>query len=260
MQFVGSSQQLKGGRSHEAKGHKWQINARWWGFLSSFSHPEVLIDDHNVYPVPNTLPQIMHQWTFLLFLLLRISTHLQANSLIDMTLISHTSQGCIFIDGEVKSLGDHNFVLSLHNPTPPTARAPCKCPQRCPARKNWVALPPSHYHLTFPFLILRSKFLTQDLKVFIGQTHFKHTRISSELIKNIYSLRFDSNSWFRDSLFAWLINIICVTLYNSLSDVPESRVWFASKNLTPWRMHWNAFLIGLIIAECHSFPYMYDML
>ena len=197
---------------------------------------------------------------FLFFLLLIISTHLQANSVIDMTLISHTSQGCIFIDGEVKSLGDHNFVLSLHNPTPPTARAPCKCPQRCPARKNWVALPPSHYHLTFPFLILRSKFLTQDLKVFIGQTHFKHTRISSELIKNIYSLRFDSNSWFRDSLFAWLINIICVTLYNSLSDVPESRVWFASKNLTPCRMHWNDFLIGQIIAECHSFPNMYDML
>ena len=121
-----------------------------------------------------------------------------------MTLISHTSQGCIFIDGEVKSLGDHNFVLSLHNPTPPTARAPCKCPQRCPARKNWVALPPSHYHLTFPFLILRSKFLTQDLKVFIGPSHFKHTRLSSELIKNKYSLPLDSNYWFRDSLFAWL--------------------------------------------------------
>ena len=121
-----------------------------------------------------------------------------------MTLISHTSQGCIFIDGEVKGLGDHNFVLSLHNPTPPTARAPCKCPQRCPARKNWVALLPSHYHLTFPFLILRSKFLTQDLKVFIGPSHFKHTRLSSELIKNKYSLPLDSNYWFRDSLFAWL--------------------------------------------------------
>ena len=108
-----------------------------------------------------------------------------------MTLTSHTSQGCIFIDGEVKGLGDHNFVLSLHNPTPPTARAPCKCPQRCPARKNWVALLPSHYHLTFPFLILLSKFLTQNLKVFIGPSHFKHRRLNSELIKNKYSLPFD---------------------------------------------------------------------
>ena len=48
--------------------------------------------------------------------------------------------------------------------------------------------------------------------------------------------------------------------YDSFSDVPESRVWFASKNLTPCRMHWNDFLIGQIIAECHSFPNMYDML
>ena len=47
--------------------------------------------------------------------------------------------------------------------------------------------------------------------------------------------------------------------YDSFSDVPESRVWFASKNLTPCRMHWNDFLIGQIIAECHSFPNMYDM-
>ena len=48
--------------------------------------------------------------------------------------------------------------------------------------------------------------------------------------------------------------------YESLSDVGESRVWFASKNLTPCRMHWNAFLIAQIIAKCHSFPNMYDML
>ena len=32
--------------------------------------------------------------------------------------------------------------------------------------------------------------------------------------------------------------------YDSFSDVGESRVWFASKNLTPCRMHWNAFLIS----------------
>ena len=44
------------------------------------------------------------------------------------------------------------------------------------------------------------------------------------------------------------------------SDVGESWVWFASKNLTPCRMHWNAFLIAQIIAKCHSFPNMYDML
>ena len=51
-----------------------------------------------------------------------------------------------------------------------------------------------------------------------------------------------------------------IGLYDSFSDVPESRVWFASKNLTPCRMHWKDFLIGQIIAECHSFPNMYDML
>ena len=49
-------------------------------------------------------------------------------------------------------------------------------------------------------------------------------------------------------------------LYDSFSDVWESRVWFASKNLTPCRMHWNAFLIAQIIAKCHSFPNMYGML
>ena len=48
--------------------------------------------------------------------------------------------------------------------------------------------------------------------------------------------------------------------YDSFSDVGESWVWFASKNLTPCRMHWNAFLIAQIIAKCHSFPNMYDML
>ena len=47
---------------------------------------------------------------------------------------------------------------------------------------------------------------------------------------------------------------------DSLSDVPESRVCFASKNLTPCRMHWNAFLLAQIIAKCHSFPNRYDML
>ena len=48
--------------------------------------------------------------------------------------------------------------------------------------------------------------------------------------------------------------------YDSLSDVGESWVWFASKNLTPCRMHLNDFLIAQIIAKCHSFPNMYDML
>ena len=48
--------------------------------------------------------------------------------------------------------------------------------------------------------------------------------------------------------------------YESFSDVGERRVWFASKNLTPYRMQWNAFLIAQIIAKCHSFPNMYGML
>ena len=30
---------------------------------------------------------------------------------------------------------------------------------------------------------------------------------------------------------------ISVSVYEKVSDVPESRVWFASKNLTPRRMH-----------------------
>ena len=49
------------------------------------------------------------------------------------------------------------------------------------------------------------------------------------------------------------INFERKSTYESLSDVGESRVWFASKNLTP-------FLIAKIIAKCHSFPNMYDML
>ena len=64
-----------------------------------------------------------------------------------------------------------------------------------------------------------------------------------------------------------MINIIMIknqklykTIYEKASDVPESRVWFASKNLTPCRMHLNDFLIAQIIAKCHSFPNMYDML
>ena len=48
--------------------------------------------------------------------------------------------------------------------------------------------------------------------------------------------------------------------YESFSDVGEIRVWFASKILSPCRMHWNAFLIAQIIAKCHSFPNMYGML
>ena len=54
--------------------------------------------------------------------------------------------------------------------------------------------------------------------------------------------------------------IITYVIYEKVSDVPECRVWFASKNLTPYRMHLNDFLRGQIIAKCHSFPNMYDML
>ena len=47
-----------------------------------------------------------------------------------------------------------------------------------------------------------------------------------------------------------------IDTYDSFSDVGESWVCFASKTLTPCRMHWNAFLIAQIIAKCHSFPNM----
>ena len=60
------------------------------------------------------------------------------------------------------------------------------------------------------------------------------------------------------SYFVCLISII--SCYESLSDVGEIRVWFASKILTPCRMHWNAFLIAQIKAKCHSFPNMCGML
>ena len=52
----------------------------------------------------------------------------------------------------------------------------------------------------------------------------------------------------------------CDDWYEKVSDVTESWVWFAYKNLTPCRMQENDFLIGQIIAKCHSFPIMYDML
>ena len=41
--------------------------------------------------------------------------------------------------------------------------------------------------------------------------------------------------------------------YDSLSDVGESRVWFASKNLTPCRMHWNAFRATMEFREKRKF-------
>ena len=58
--------------------------------------------------------------------------------------------------------------------------------------------------------------------------------------------------WF---VFSFLYKIKCFA-YESFSDVGEIRVYFASKILTPCRMHWNAFLIAQIIAKCHSFPNM----
>merc|ERR1711873_134872 len=53
---------------------------------------------------------------------------------------------------------------------------------------------------------------------------------------------------------------ILYSTYESFSDVGEIRVYFASKILTPCRMHLNDFLISQIIARCHSFPNMYGML
>ena len=70
-----------------------------------------------------------------------------------------------------------------------------------------------------------------------------------------------SNSHFQ--LYRTASTYICNTtqnIYESLSDVGEIRVYFASKILTPCRMHWNAFLIAQIKAKCHSFPNMCGML
>ena len=48
--------------------------------------------------------------------------------------------------------------------------------------------------------------------------------------------------------------------YDEVSDLVFNRLHCVSKALTPPRMHENGFEIGQIIAECHSFPDMYDML
>ena len=64
----------------------------------------------------------------------------------------------------------------------------------------------------------------------------------------IVRIRFFNLFWQRSEIYALFSGT-----YDSLSDVPESRVCFASKNLTPCRMHWNAFLIAQIIAKCHRF-------
>ena len=62
----------------------------------------------------------------------------------------------------------------------------------------------------------------------------------------------------RDEICPILYNL--ENMYDSFSDVGESQVWCASKNMTPCRMHWNAFLTAQFIAKCHGFPNMYDML
>ena len=40
--------------------------------------------------------------------------------------------------------------------------------------------------------------------------------------------------------------IYCFYRYEKVSDVEESREWFANKNLTPRRMHFNGLLIAKI--------------
>ena len=66
--------------------------------------------------------------------------------------------------------------------------------------------------------------------------------------------------WICQNELAGVCNLRRLLIYDSFSDVGESQVWFASKNLTPCRMHWNVFLIAQIIAKCPSFPNMYGML
>ena len=61
--------------------------------------------------------------------------------------------------------------------------------------------------------------------------------------------------WFLCALYSNSVH----SWYESSSDVGEIRVWFASKILTPCRMHWNDFLIAQIIAKCHSFPNVCDI-
>ena len=85
------------------------------------------------------------------------------------------------------------------------------------------------------------------------------SQLSAHLSLSLVFQAFALNLGVLDILFDFPFSCQHV-IYESFSDVGESRVWFASKNLTPCRMHWNAFLIAQIIAKCYSFPNMYGML
>ena len=57
-----------------------------------------------------------------------------------------------------------------------------------------------------------------------------------------------------------IIKHVYLDVYDKVSDIVESWVWFTNKTLTPRRMHYNGFLIAEIDRWCINFPNMYDML
>ena len=82
-----------------------------------------------------------------------------------------------------------------------------------------------------------------------------HTLTGSRGSSGVYSLNLDLGN----ALGGFVI-ITFWSLYDKVSGVVESLMQFASKTLTPRKMHLNGFQTAQMIAECHSFPNMYDML
>ena len=53
----------------------------------------------------------------------------------------------------------------------------------------------------------------------------------------VFFLQFEKRSSLGAQFCFQRFNLVGLGWYDSFSDVGESRVWFASKNLTPFRMH-----------------------
>ena len=62
----------------------------------------------------------------------------------------------------------------------------------------------------------------------------------------VYTAEKDNNFPFKFDYSTFFFEGEEHSMYENVSDVVESRVWFASKNLTPRRMHINGFLIAKI--------------
>ena len=139
-------------------------------------------------------------------------------------------------------------------------------PELCWHRRLCLARPPNGY---FCERNLGNNALTGRLPVigiYADAQHNTESHIHIEYICPFMLLKSDTkykslmSKFSIESSCLFKFTIALSACYESFTDVGEIRVWFASKILTPCRMHWNAFLIAKIIAKCHSFPNMYGML